>query len=159
MKKHLLIIIAAVLFAGCAKKGNLSPAPITLKPTLIAKWYLTTDTVTDYKNGVQTQQKVYADDHTEYIQFNSDGSGVEGIDKGNSLLSIITFTYTFSSSSGELILNYPTQTVNGASQAAYSEPGTVKSLGANKLVLYFQSIQISGSNTYIADEVVYLVKP
>jgi len=107
MKTFLSLIITSIFILGCSKKS--SPTGIT------GKWYLTSNSVTEYVNGSVSYNGQKSYNHQGYFQFNTDGSGLDDIIQSAEGMSNVAldvaeiFTYTYSNN--QLILTIPLQTV------------------------------------------------
>ena len=150
MKKTLLFLFAAALFAGCGK-GNVNPTSSNL---LLGRWYAVKDTATSFVNNVATNQATFSY-HTDanFAQFNSDGSGLLYVSETSPAYSQ-NFTYA-QGSNNKITFNYPAQTVNGAQQQAYTKIGTIKTLTESNLVITFSSAQTVNSQRDSTYEIQY----
>jgi hypothetical protein len=136
MNKILLVALAAVtLFMGCSKKNNPSPSA-----SLVGKWFQTTDTARIYTNNVLTEADPESFDHTDYVQFNSNGTGVQ-------LSGDESINFTYSVKNNAVTLNYPKQTVDNVTIDAYSQTGTFKTTSST-LYIYFDYSETDGGATY-----------
>lgn len=150
MKKLLFILLTGALFIGCAKSRT-SAGNTNL---LYGRWYAVKDTINTFVNGVQTGQtpaSYHAD--ANYVQFNTDGSGMIYVSEVAPAYSE-TFTYT-QGSDNRINFNYPAQVVNGAQQQAYSRAGRIKILTESSLVLTFNTSQTVSGKTDSTAEVQY----
>lgn len=150
MKKALLVLFAAVLFAGCGK-SNVKRVSSNL---LVGRWYAVKDTTTSFVNNIETSQATFSY-HTDanFAQFNSDGSGIIYISESSPAYSE-NFTYT-QGSNNQLTFNYPAQVVNGAQQAATAKTGTIKTLTESSLVITFSLSRTVNGNTQTVNEIQY----
>lgn len=150
MKKALLILFAAALFAGCGK-GNVKPATTNL---LLGRWYAVSDTTTSFVNNVEASQATFSY-HTDanFAQFNSDGTGIIYVSETSPAYSE-NFTYK-QGSNNQITFNYPAQVVNGAQQAASTKTGTIKTLTESNLVITYTSSQTINGNTQTINEIQY----
>jgi len=143
MNKILLVALAAIaLFMGCQKKSTPSPSA-----SIVGKWYITTDTTRQYTNNVLTDQDPESFDHTDYVQFNSDGSGVQlsGDESGN---------FTYSVKGNSVTLNYPKQVVDNTTIDAFSKTATYKAT-SSALYIFITDTETDGGATYRYTESTY----
>lgn len=96
MNKLLLIVAAGILLVSCSKKNT--PAPSI---AFVGKWYAKADTIREFQDNVLTETDFTTSDHTDYIQFNSDKTGITVT---NGVLS--AFTYTYSGNTITVIIPY-----------------------------------------------------
>ena len=144
MNRILLVALAAVaLFMGCSKKNNPSPSA-----SIVGKWYITTDTTKQYTNNVLTVQDPESFDHTDYVQFNSNGTGVQ-------LSGGVSSSFTYSvKNSNSVTLNYPKQTVDNVTIYAFSKDVTFKATSST-LYIFLEDTETDGSTTYRLTEATY----
>jgi hypothetical protein len=144
MNKFLLVALAAIaLFMGCSKKNNPSPSA-----SIVGKWYITTDTARTYTNNTLTEADPESFDHTDYVQFNSNGTGVQLSDGVSS-----NFTYTVKSSNS-ITLNYPKQVTGNVTIDAFSQDATFKATSSN-LYIFISDTETDGGATYRYTESTY----
>jgi len=119
---------------------------------LIAQWFYTTDTVNYYTGSTLDSSKAYAYFQTDYIQFNSNGSGVE-------MRSNVSTTFTFGVTDLAITFLFPTSTkvnavipqkANAVGTRTLASTGTtvtadIRALTSTNLVLVFNTV--TGSNT------------
>ncbi|SDS30828.1 hypothetical protein SAMN05216490_0920 [Mucilaginibacter mallensis] len=143
MNKILLVALAAIaLFMGCSKKNNPSPSA-----SLEGKWYITTDTAKVYTNNVLTQQDPESFDHSDYVQFNSNGTGIQ-------LSGDASSNFTYSVKGNSVTLNYPKQTIDNTTIDAFSKTATFKAT-SSALYIYIEDTETDGSTTYRYTEATY----
>jgi hypothetical protein len=136
MNKILLVALVAVaLFMGCSKKNDASPTA-----SLVGKWYITTDTIKQYTNNVLSEQDPESFNHTDYVQYNSNGTGVQ--------LSAGTSTnFTYSVKNNILTLNYPKQTIDNVTIDAFSKTATFKTTSST-LYIFIEDSETDNGVTY-----------
>jgi hypothetical protein len=143
MNKILLVALVAVtLFMGCSKKNDASPSA-----SIVGKWYITTDTTKEYTNNVLTDQDPESFNHTDYVQFNSNGTGVQ-------LSAGISTNITYSVKSNSVTLNYPKQTVANVTIDAFSKTATFKTTSST-LYIFIEDSETDGGATYRLTEATY----
>jgi hypothetical protein len=143
MNKILLVALVAVaLFMGCSKKNDASPSA-----SLVGKWYITTDTIKQYTNNVLSDQDPESFNHTDYVQYNSNGTGVQ--------LSAGTSTnFTYSVKNNILTLNYPKQTIDDVTIDAFSKTATFKTTSST-LYIFIEDSETDNGVTYRLTEASY----
>ena len=151
MKKIILLIAIAAGFIGCSKSSN-TPKP-TAAALITGQWYYTVDSVTTYANGSlqNTSSNGYA--HSDYVQFNTDGTGLQYDQHSGSK---IAFTYKLTGSS--LLLNYPSQVILGTTTDAKSQTAVIKTLTTSALQLYFDNSSVASGVTIRVTEAAYFAK-
>jgi hypothetical protein len=130
-KTLLTLFIAIIIFAGCSKSGG-TVTPKTGGP-IIGKWYLVSDSVTQYVNNVRSY--IFIDDGVvpgTYRSFNADGTGVDYTPaNGSESASSTNVTYTLSDN--KLSFNYPAQDIDGSHFDPRTDVYTVITLTKNNL--------------------------
>jgi hypothetical protein len=149
MKKIVLMafmaMVAATMFFACSKNGiDNSGAPTKTQTdtisnaSLVGKWYFTVDTVRVYTNSTLTSSTPSAYFNSDYLQFNSDGTGVQ-------LRGAASTNFTFSANSKVLDMSLAktgnsisTQDIKGIDVSGSTvRVATIEKLTATDLVLYF----------------------
>ena len=103
-----VIIFTFILLSvfACSKKGNVTPiptpAPVVTPFVLSNKWFVTVDTQKTYINSVLNGATPILYYHTDYFQFNADGTGTQSFGP-----TIFHFNYTVDGSA--ITLNYPAE--------------------------------------------------
>jgi hypothetical protein len=133
MKKYVLVLLAAAMLFGCAKKSDVKPAT-----AISGKWFISRDTVIETVNSKFSFTDANNIKTGTYIQFNNDGTG-QNFAPGDSATPDISSHYTYVYSGSSLTLNYPAQTVGSSSQAAYSQVYKVISVNTSMLVLVYNN--------------------
>lgn len=119
MKRSIFCLLMLVLFCACKKNNN---GPSTASANLVNKWYAISSAYVQYSNGTPGNTSNTSYNHTDYIQFNLDGTGTQ-VKNGT------TSSFTYTSDNNIITFKYT------ASQQ--TDMATIKSLTANKLELYF----------------------
>jgi hypothetical protein len=144
-------IFAAVILVSCYKKNNVVPMTTV---SFAGKWISTSDTLTTYKNGIVGSVGItFNSSAPNYIQFNSDGTGVANAPGFAGTPLIFNFTVN-----GKIItINYPAQTVNYYSQPALTQIASIRSQTDKSLQLFYDNSTTSGSvTTRLTDAVNYI---
>lgn len=126
MRKLILIASAITICIGCSKKNNPTPA----QASIVGTWYATTDTLTTYSSGKPGSPTVTNFNHSYYIRFNADATGVQFGNGGNT-----NFTYTISGKTATI--NYAEQNDAGTITPAFTEHPTIGQLDAHNLYLIY----------------------
>lgn len=129
MKKLLFILIACTLAIGCSK-NNENPTNL-----IVGKWGVTADSVKLYTypgNGFIENLQTNSSP-SDYVQYNSDGSGTGYTVNGTS-------AFTYKVSGNKIIYNNAAHVVNGTTMPATIDTSTIVSLNGNKLILYSESV-------------------
>jgi hypothetical protein len=141
MNKFIIFAAIGIIFMSCSKKSTPTPAPTQNTPSIIGKWYVATDTVSEFRNGVLVQSDTTSSNHTSYTQFNDDNTGVI-----YSVLSTANFTYT---KSGNVITaSIPQHASDGTIEPPLVETFTIKKITENSLLLGTNVIFNYGSVVY-----------
>jgi hypothetical protein len=135
--KPLLLILSTVAVVSCSKSKSVSPTPPNVSIT--GKWYYSTDTVNDISNGQITKAFINEGFTSAYFdQYNADGTGLSG----DGVSTPLPFTYTIR---GNKLTTYtPAFTVNGFLEPAFTEVGTIKSVTATDLFIYYDDADDDG---------------
>ena len=142
MTKFLSFILLLILCIGCSKKNN--PPPVTA--SIVGTWYVTTDTLTTYSNGIAGAPYVTNLNHSAYMKFNNDGTGLTY--NGDYL----DFTYTISDQTA--VISYAAHTGDYVAPAFTQKP-VIKQLDANNLYIVIGS---PSPNTNVDVEAIRFVK-
>jgi hypothetical protein len=102
----------------------------TTKITIVGVWYLTSDTLTYYSNGKAGYPFITNFDHSYYINFNSDGTGVQNGNGGNT-------KFTYSVAGDIATINYADQYSVGQLYPGYTKKPIIKRLDAHNLYLLY----------------------
>jgi len=142
--KYLLAISILSFCISCSKKKDPTILP-GASILIIGKWAIVTDTLTDIEDGITISHKARGIS-TDYKQFNKDSTGVEVID-GN------TYSFKFAVSrdynnNDNVALMYPTQTVAGVLQFAYTRYYSIKSIDDKTFHLFLDDISTTGGYNY-----------
>lgn len=149
MKKTLLILLAAALFAGCSKSSQKASG------LLVGTWYLKKDSSNSFVNSVQLGQNVTSyTNKNNYLTFNNDGTGDLYLNENTSNSTTQTFNYTQNSNT-QVTLNFPSQLINNAVVQAFSRTETILTLTSTNLVLQYQSSVTNSGTTTTTSEVEY----
>jgi len=163
MKNLFFIVGAAIMvsISACGKTnlgytgGNSSGSTSNINTNnIISQWYYTTDTVNYYTGSTLDSSKAYSYFQSDYIQFNSNGSGVE-------MRSNVSTSFTFSITDLAVSFLFPTSTkvnavvlqkVNTVGTRTFASSGTVvhatiKALTSTNLVLVFNTTTSSNTTT------------
>lgn len=142
MNKFLLFAAAAIVLMSCSKKNTPTPAPTNVNtPSIVGKWYVTADTVAEYRNNVLVQIDTTAYNHTAYTQFNDDNTGV--------IYSVLrTDNFTYNKSGNVITVSIPQQASNGTVEPPLVETYTIKKLTENSLLLGTNIVFNYGSLVY-----------
>ena len=152
MNKLLTLLIASILLYGCSKTNNPSPDKTA---NVTGKWLYKSDTLRIYNNNVLKQTHVFSLTHSPYFQFNADGSGQAMNDEsgGNA-----TSHFSYIVANNTITFSYPSQTIGGQPQDAYTQKATIKQSTTNSLVIYFDDVSSSNGVVEEDKEIVYLTK-
>jgi hypothetical protein len=162
MKKLLFIAAAVLLFAACGKAGfssddgNITTTTSTV--SIVGKWYYTLDTVRTYSNDTLKTTNVFNYHNTDYLQFNSDGTGVKQADTTttNFTYIIIGQTLTLHLPSAITVSSiHKTQDTRTDVLAGVNQSATIRQLTATNLALFFPK-ETTTNSTETVSEAVYL---
>jgi hypothetical protein len=136
MKKHILLISAALIMAGCSKKNDPAPpvivTPATAKAAdLVGKWNATADTIF---SSTTNQYSVNPIGSGDFFEFNSDGTCILG-STGDGTGAFVN--YTVNNAVLELI------TLNSSGGVAGSEALSIYAISKNSL-----GLRHNNGNTY-----------
>ena len=117
--RNILCIAILLLLYSCKKNHN---GPSNANANLVNKWYAVSSTYIQYNNGSPANTTNTSYNHTDYIQFNLDGTGTQ-VKNGT------TSAFTYTSENNVITFKYT------ASQQ--TDVANIKSLTTNNLELYF----------------------
>ena len=156
MKKPILVLLVILIsftFLFSCKKSGITTNTST-SSLIVGKWYYVFDTVKTATNGGPLQLLIANSNynHTEYWQFNSDGTG-------SNFYNSATRTFTYTIAGNIMTVNFPA-TVSGTTPVpASSENLTIRSVTSDKLALLSYEIQtISTTNTSTIYDAAYFTK-
>ena len=127
MNKFLLFAAAAIVLMSCTKKSTPTPTNVNTA-SIIGKWYVATDTVSEYRNGVLVENDTTTFNHTSYLQFNADNTGV-------SYDVIATNNFTYTKSGSVITASFPQHASDGTVEPPLIETYTIKKLTENSLLI------------------------
>ena len=153
----ILFATAIALFSACGK-GNMPSTDIPTSTTttsninnLIGKWYYNIDTLATYTGSTLDSTRIYDYFESNYLQFNSDGTGVRYADTTST-------NFTYSVNSGSTILfkfaNTPKQSsikpqsLKVLAESSVNQQAAITQLTATNLILIFSGVP-SGNNTIV----------
>jgi hypothetical protein len=145
-KLFITIIAAAILFAGCSKKSNVTPSSL-----IVGKWHFVSDTINIYNNGTLSSSTPQPLKSTGYAQFNADKTGTE-----SPATDTVKFTYTVADAM--LTLNYPTQTVDGVQVNTGTAQFAIKILDGHNLYLFSDATELNGGNSERVTQASHLIR-
>lgn len=161
MKNLLFVIGAAIIVSvsACGKTnlglsgGNSTSSTSNINTNnLITQWFYTTDTVNYYTGSTLDSSKTYSYFQTDYIQFNSNGSGVEMRSNVSTAFkfSITDLAITFLFPTGTKVNAVIPQKSDALQTHSFASTGTtvtadIRTLTSTSLVLVFNTV--TGSNT------------
>jgi hypothetical protein len=161
MKNWLIVIgiaVVVVFFAACGKTnlglngGESSGTSSITSTNLIGQWYYTTDTINYYTGTTLDSSKYFAYFQSDYIQFNSNGTGVEMRSNvsNNFSYNITDQAITFLFPSGVKQLAVLPEKISTGGVRTLASSGTtitadIKALSTTNLVLVFNTS--TGNNT------------
>jgi hypothetical protein len=123
MNKVILVAFVAILWISCSKTSD-------IPSSIAAKWYKTNVTNFEYTNGVLDNKYTLNYNHTDFMVFNSDGTG-SSVSVVDTLHSTDTMNFSYKLSGKTLSFTFPRQLNHGDSILPISK--TMSILTNNKL--------------------------
>ena len=120
--KLLLVLVAITFIVACKKSGSSPSSPI------VGKWTIVSDTIRLYQGGSLSDVSPDSLIGTNFIQFNSNGTGSE-------TESDISSTFKWSISGSTLTVINDAQTIEGIQVPSTTTTAAIKILNTN--MLYF----------------------
>jgi hypothetical protein len=138
-----------IIMVGCKKSDNKkSSSNSTL---LLGKWYYTADTLNQYSDGKLLYTYPNAESSSDYLQFNSDGSGYSS---GSNIID--AFTYKVS---GEILtINAKAFVVGGTNIPASTTNLNIVILTGSNLKLYSDTTEVGNGIKFRETQVSYLTR-
>ena len=121
--KFLIITAVAFFLFSCSKRGNQSPASVSIT----GKWNITADTSQTF--GYPPY--IIVGINSPYTQFNADGSGTE---KDNISTPDLVLNFTYKISKDTISFNYPAQP---QLPSGNTPTGIIKKLTSNNLIIEY----------------------
>jgi len=142
----LLLIVAAITFIAACKKSGSSPSN-----PIVGKWTVVSDTARIYQGGTLSQVLPDSLIGTNFILFNSNGTGSE-------TESDVSSTFKWSVSGSTLTVISDAQTIEGIQVPSTTTTSVIKTLTAHTLYFYISETAIIDNVSVPETDAVHLTK-